>query len=154
MLSIPALPPVSILFISRFLRLQIEFWVFLSAYLQLYHLFCLFFKLLTALFHWIGFYPPCSRFVLHCKFLQYLCLCMVIPSCFANFVFKTFFPVCSLSDLLLFGPLVFFCFSWHCLRYNFCYLCCFPAAAISFFASIFATAVAVKILHSAQGTIG
>lgn len=83
---------------------------FLSAYLQLYHLFWLFFKLFT-LFHSIGFFPPCSRFVLHASFFSIFAYAWsYLNSCFTNVVFKTFFPVCSLSGLLLFGPLVFYLF--------------------------------------------
>lgn len=68
---------------------------FLSAYLQLYHLFWLFFKLFT-LFHSIGFFPPCSRFVLHASFFSIFAYAWsYLNSCFTNVVFKTFFPVCS-----------------------------------------------------------
>ena len=169
MLSIPALPSVCILFISRFLTLQIEFLVFRPLIYSCTTCFVCFSNCL--LFHSIGFCPPCSRFVLHASFLYlpmyghtfvfcYFCV-QNIFSCLLNYArphklhsfhyhrakIKT---VCLTFYCL--ALCFFICFSWHLIVCdNFCCLCYFPAAPISFLASIIATAVAVKILHSAQG---
>lgn len=86
--------------------------------------------------------------------VSYICLCMVIPLCLLLLCSKLFFLFAHCLTFYCLALGFFNCLSCHLtVCNNFCYLCCFPAAAISFLASIFAVAEAVKILHSGQGTI-
>ena len=149
MRSIPALPPVCILFISRFLTLQIEFRVFCPL---IYSCITCFDCFSNCLLCFIQLVFSLLAHDLFCTQVSSVSLPM-----HGHTLIRVLLMLCSKRFFLFALSLVFYClalwfficFSWHCLRYNFCYLCCFPAAAISFFASIFATAVAAKILHSA-----